>query len=283
MTSRYPYLASPVPRAFAHRGWHIDDLHGMENSLPAFRRAADEGYHHIETDVHATSDGTLVVHHDDTLDRTTDRTGSIGTLTWSDVRRAKIGGREPVSRLEDVLEEMPDAHFNVDIKTDAAVEPFLRTIRRCKAFDRVAAASFSARRLARIRRLGGPQLVQAMDPVSAGVVWASSKIPLVPIGFLAKGAMAQVPLRQGRLNVVSPAFVRRAHRMGAEVHVWTVDDAPTMRTLLDIGVDGIITDRPDILRMVLRERGAWPHDVTDGAASPATPHATSSDQADPNP
>ncbi|MPY96945.1 MAG: glycerophosphodiester phosphodiesterase [Actinophytocola sp.] len=282
MTSCYPYLASPVPRAFAHRGWHIDDLHGMENSLPAFHRAADEGYHHIETDVHATSDGVVVVHHDDTLDRTTDRTGSINTLTWSDARRAKIAGREPVSRLEDVLEELPNAHFNVDIKTDAAVEPFLRTIRRCNAVDRVAAASFSARRLARIRRLGGPQLVQAMDPVSAGVVWATSKIPLVPIGFLAKGAMAQVPLRQGRLSVVSPAFVRRAHRMGAEVHVWTVDDAPTMRSLLDIGVDGIITDRPDILRMVLRERGAWPHDVTDGAASPPTPHATSSDQADPS-
>lgn len=283
MTSPYPYLASPVPRAFAHRGWHIDDLHGMENSLPAFRRATDEGYHHIETDVHATSDGVLVVHHDDTLDRTTDWRGSINALTWSEVRRAKIAGREPVSRLEDVLEELPDAHFNVDIKTDAAVEPFLRTIRRANAFDRVAAASFSARRLAKIRRLGGPQLVQAMDPVSAGVVWATSKIPLVPLGFLAKGAMAQVPLRQGRLTVVSPAFVRRAHRMGAEVHVWTVDDAPTMRKLLDIGVDGIITDRPDILRIVLRERGAWPHDVTDGAASPATPHATSSDQAGPNP
>ncbi|WP_084037119.1 glycerophosphodiester phosphodiesterase [Haloechinothrix halophila] len=283
MTSRHPYLASPVPRAFAHRGWHIDDLHGMENSLPAFRRAADEGYRHIETDVHATSDGVLVVHHDPTLDRTTDRGGSISELTWSEARRAKIGGAEPVSRLEDVLEELPNAHFNVDVKTDAAVEPFLRTIRRCKAVDRVAAASFSARRLARIRRFGGPQLVQAMDPVSAGVVWATSKVPLVPLGFLARGTMAQVPLRQGRLTVVSPAFVRRAHRMGAEVHVWTVDDAPTMRKLLDIGVDGIITDRPDILRTVLRERGAWPHDATDEAASPPTPRATSSDQADPSP
>lgn len=281
MTSRYPYLASPVPRAFAHRGWHIDDLHGMENSLPAFRRAAAEGYHHIETDVHATSDGVLVVHHDETLDRTTDRGGAVGSLRWSEVRGAKIGGTEPVSRLEDVLEELPDAHFNVDIKSDAAVEPFLRTIRRCDAFDRVAAASFSARRLARVRKLGGPRLVLAMDPVSAGVVWATSRAP-IPLDFLARGVMAQVPLRHGRVSVVSPAFVRRAHRMGAEVHVWTVDDAATMRRLLDIGVDGIISDRPDVLRTVLLERGAWQQNSNGQGASPPTPHATSADQAGPN-
>lgn len=281
MTSRYPYLASPVPRAFAHRGWHIDDLHGMENSLPAFRRAAAEGYHHIETDVHATSDGVLVVHHDETLDRTTDRGGAVGSLRWSEVRGAKIGGTEPVSRLEDVLEELPDAHFNVDIKSDAAVEPFLRAVRRCDAFDRVAAASFSARRLARVRRLGGPRLVLAMDPVSAGVVWATSKAP-IPLNFLARGAMAQVPLRHGRVSVVSLAFVRRAHRMGAEVHVWTVDDAATMRRLLDIGVDGIISDRPDVLRTVLLERGAWQQNSNGQGASPPTPRATSSDQAGPS-
>ncbi|WP_019813218.1 glycerophosphodiester phosphodiesterase family protein, partial [Saccharomonospora saliphila] len=152
MTVVFPYLAAPPPRAFAHRGWHVDELAGMENSLPAFRRAVTEGYRYIETDVHATADGVVVVHHDPSLDRTTDGTGPIAGQTWRSVRRARIGGREPVSRLEDVLEELPEAFFNVDVKSDAAVEPFLRVVRRCGALDRVAAAAFSESRLVRLRR-----------------------------------------------------------------------------------------------------------------------------------
>lgn len=281
MSVHYPYLEPPVPRAFAHRGWHVGELADFENSLPAFRRAAQEGYRHIETDVQVTADGVVVVHHDNTLDRTTDRSGIISELKWSEVRRARIAGKEPVSRLEDVLEELPDALFNVDVKTDQAVEPFVRVINRTGAISRVAAASFSARRLARIRKLGGPQLVLAMGPVSAGVVWANCKVPFAPLGFLARGAMAQVPLRYGRLGVVDETFVRMAHRIGAEVHVWTVDEAAQMRALLDMGVDGIVTDRPDTLREVLRERGAW-HGLSPGP-SPAKPPATSSDRDAPSP
>ncbi|MQA64074.1 MAG: glycerophosphodiester phosphodiesterase [Actinophytocola sp.] len=257
MTSRYSYLATPLPRAFAHRGWHIDDLDGFENSLPAFRRAAHEGYLHLETDVQVTSDGVVVVHHDAGLDRTTDRHGMITSLPWSEVRRARIAGTEPISRLEDVLEELPEARFNIDVKCDAAVEPFIEVIQRTNAIDRIAAASFSARRLGRIRKLGGPKLVMAMGPLSAGVIWLNGRVPRIPLGRLAQGAMAQVPIRYGQLPVVNEAFVAAAHRMGVEVHVWTVDEADQMRSLLDMGVDGIVTDRPDVLRDVLRARDAW--------------------------
>lgn len=270
---RHLYLASPKPRAFAHRGWHIGELAGLENSLAAFRRAFREGYLHIETDVHATSDGVVVVSHDQTLDRTTDRGGEIRRLPWSEVKRARIGGREFVSRLEEVFEELPDARFNVDVKSDDAVEPVIRAIRRVGAFDRVALASFSARRLNRLRRLGGPRLAMAMGPVSAGVVWANSKLPFVSLRALTRGMMAQVPSRYWGLAVVGAAFVQAAHRIGAEVHVWTVDDAMQMRALLDMGVDGIVTDRPDTLRDVLRERGAWPG--LSAEPSPSTPPATS--------
>lgn len=258
MSTRHAYLSTPLPRAFAHRGWHIDDLDGLENSLPAFHRACDEGFHYVETDVQVTSDGVVVVHHDDTLDRTTDRTGTVGALPWSEVRWSRIGGTVPISRLEDVLEDLPHARFNIDVKTDAAVEPFVRALERTKAFSRVAAASFSAARLGRIRKLAGPRLAMAMGPLSAGVIWGNRRLPFVPLKFLARGAMAQVPLRYGRLSVVDAAFVRMAHRFGAEVHVWTIDEADEMRRLLDLGVDGIVTDRPDILRTVLRERDAWP-------------------------
>lgn len=254
----FPYLADPLPRAFAHRGWHLGDLEGLENSLPAFRQAVTEGYRYVETDVHATSDGVVVVHHDAALDRTTDGSGLIGQQTWAQLRTVKIDGREPLSRLEDVLEELPEARFNIDVKSNQAVEPFVRVVERTGAHDRVAAASFSDARLARIRKLAGPKLVTAMGPRSVAVMWANGFLPLISLRALARGAMAQVPVRQGRLKVVDRAFLRQATRVGIEVHTWTVDDPAEMRLLLDLGVHGIVTDRPDLLREVLIERGTWP-------------------------
>jgi glycerophosphoryl diester phosphodiesterase len=258
VATSHPYLAAPHPRAFAHRGWHLDDLDGMENSLAAFRRAVTEGYRYLETDVHATSDGVVVLHHDDRLDRTTDGAGVIAHQPWAQVRKAKVCGREPISRLEDVLEELPEAYFNIDVKAASAVVPFLRTIERVGAYDRVAAASFSDARLAKMRRLAGPKLVTSMGPRSVAAVFSCSRLPLLRLNFLVRGAMAQVPVRQGRLTIVDKEFLKAAERAGIEVHTWTIDDAAQMRELLDLGVHGIITDRPDILRAVLIERAAWP-------------------------
>ncbi|HVW43216.1 MAG TPA: glycerophosphodiester phosphodiesterase family protein [Amycolatopsis sp.] len=254
----HPYLDGSLPRAFAHRGWHLDDLDGMENSLSSFRRAVAEGYQYVETDVHATSDGVVVVHHDASLDRTTDAHGAIAAQPWSAVRRAKIRGREPVVRLEDALEELPEARFNIDIKTSRAVVPFLETIQRTGAFERVAAASFSDARLTRIRKLAGPKLLTSMGPRSVAVLWANGWAPWLRLGFVSRGAMAQVPVRQGALRVVDRSFLRSAARAGIEVHTWTINDQYQMRSLLDLGVHGIVTDRPDLLRDVLEERGAWP-------------------------
>jgi glycerophosphoryl diester phosphodiesterase len=258
MRASFPYLADPLPRAFAHRGWHLDELSGLENSLPAFKRACAEGYRYLETDVHATSDGVVVVHHDASLDRTTDGAGPIATQTWAQLKDVKVGGKAPLSRLEDVLEELPEARFNIDVKANQAVEPFVRVLERTGAHDRVAAASFSDARLARLRRLAGPKLATAMGPRSAFVLWTQGRLPLLPLGRLVLGAMAQVPVRQGALRVVDKAFVAMAGRAGIEVHTWTIDDPAEMRMLLDLGVHGIVTDRPDLLRDVLVERGTWP-------------------------
>jgi glycerophosphoryl diester phosphodiesterase len=257
MRSSFPYLADPLPRAFAHRGWHLGELAGLENSLPAFRRACAEGYRYLETDVHATADGVVVVHHDPDLDRTTDGSGPIAAQTWAQVKNVKVGGRAPLSRLEDVLEELPDARFNIDVKANWAVEPFVRVLERTGAHDRVAAASFSDARLARLRKLAGPGLATAVGPRSALVMWGCGRFPLLPLRRLVLGAMAQVPVRQGALRVVDEAFVSVAGRCGIEVHTWTIDDPDEMRTLLDLGVHGIVTDRPDLLREVLIERGVW--------------------------
>lgn len=251
----HPYLAGPRPRAFAHRGWHVDDLTGMENSLSSFRRAVQEGYRYIETDVHATADGEVVVHHDETLDRTTDGHGRVADLPWTEVRLARVGGREPIARLADVLEELPETFFNIDVKSDSAVEPIIALLRKAKALQRVCLASFSDNRLARLRRQGGPQLLTSMGPRSAGALWAAGRIPFA--GLAVRGQVAQVPVSQGRLKVVDEKFVKAAHRRALEVHVWTIDDEADMRALLDLGVDGLVTDRPDVLRQVLRSRNSW--------------------------
>lgn len=229
----------------------------MENSLSAFRRAASEGYRYVETDVHTTRDGVVVIHHDPLLDRTTDGVGPIERQTWRQVRRANVGGREPVSRLEDVLEELPDAALNIDVKSEAAVEPLVQTIQSTGALDRVAVASFSDARLSRVRRIAGPKLVTALGPRSAAVLRASVRMPLLRRGGLVSGAMAQLPERLGRYTVVDRGLIRAATLAGIEVHTWTVDDPAQMRRLLDLGVTGIVTDRPDLLREVLLERGVW--------------------------
>ncbi|WP_435869818.1 glycerophosphodiester phosphodiesterase family protein [Amycolatopsis methanolica] len=254
----HPYLSGTLPRAFAHRGWHLDELDGLENSLPAFQRAVAEGYAYVETDVHATADGVVVVHHDALLDRTTDAHGPIAKQTWSAVSRAKIGGRAPVSRLEDVLEELPQTRFNIDVKSDRAIVPFVKTVERMGAIDRVAAAAFSDNRLAAIRKLAGPKLITSMGPRSAAVLWASGWLPWARLGVLCRGEMAQVPSRQGAMTVFDRAFVRSAERAGVEVHAWTINERAHMERLLGLGVQGIVTDRPDVLREVLTERGAWP-------------------------
>lgn len=228
----------------------------MENSLSALRRATREGYRYLETDVRATRDGVAVVLHDPTLDRTTDATGDVAALAWDRVRRARIGGRDPVCRLEELLDELPAALLNVDVKADSAVGPVLDVLRRTGAWDRVCLASFSEARLERLRRGAGPRLLTSMGTASVVALRARSVLPWFPLPIRAR--IAQVPPRRGRVPVVDTALLRYARRNGIEVHVWTVDDPAEMVALLDAGVDGLVTDRPDVLRDVLRRRGCWP-------------------------
>jgi len=229
----------------------------MENSLSAFRRAMSEGYHYLETDVHATSDGVVVVHHDAVLDRTTDLSGPIARQPWRVVRTAKIGGREPVSRLEDVLEELPDALLNIDVKVFRAIEPLVRTLRRMNAFDRVCVASFSEARLELVRRSAGDGLLTSMGTKAIARLWAAGRLPAFVRGRRGHQRIAQVPVRQGRLTIVDKRLIAAARRRGIEVHVWTIDEPDQMNELIDLGVDGIMTDKPGVLRDVLRGRGLW--------------------------
>lgn len=229
----------------------------MENSLSAFRRAVSEGYCYVETDVHATSDGVAVIHHDCDLDRTTDGHGGIRERSWSAVRSALVAGREPVCCLDDVLEELPETLFNIDVKADSAVRPVLRVLERHDAWDRVCLASFDHRRLQALRRDGGPRLLTSMSKRSAAALWTGSRLTGWPLRPWVRGFAAQVPPMHGGVRVIDSRFVELAHRWVREVHAWTVDTAEEMERLLDLDLDGLLTDRPDVLRDVLERRGQW--------------------------
>ena len=150
------YLDGASPRAFAHRGWHVGELAGLENSMTAFRRAYDEGFRYLETDVHATSaTGSWSPSTTCRSARVTDRQGQIAQLAWAQVRQARIGGTEPIPLMSDLLEEFPDARFNIDAKADPAVGPLADLIRRTGTKDRVCLGSFSDRRIASLRAAVG--------------------------------------------------------------------------------------------------------------------------------
>ncbi|MCX4821677.1 glycerophosphodiester phosphodiesterase [Streptomyces sp. NBC_01142] len=249
---RHPYLDHPSVLAFAHRGGAAD---GIENTAAAFRRAAETGYRYFETDVHTTADGKLLAFHDATLDRVTDARGKIAALPWSEVRQARVAGREPLALFEELLEEFPEARWNVDIKAESALVPLVDLVRRAGAWDRVCVGSFSEGRVVRALRLAGPRLATSYGV--RGVVGLRLRAYGIPAALRRGAVAAQVPETQGGIRVVDRRFVRAAHERGLQVHVWTVNDPDRMTALLDLGVDGIMTDHLETLRTVLTDRGVW--------------------------
>ncbi|PJE95147.1 glycerophosphodiester phosphodiesterase [Streptomyces carminius] len=251
----HPFFDHPAPLAFAHRGGAAEGAAGPENTHAAFARAVELGYRYLETDVHRTADGHLVAFHDATLDRVTDGSGPIAALPWAQVRRARVGGSEPVPLFVDLLRAFPRARWNIDVKTDTALAPLLEVLDGADAWDRVCVGAFSEPRVARARALAGPRLATSLG--TRGVLGLRLRSYRLP-GAVRRGALcAQVPVRHGGIRVVDRAFVRHAHARGMQVHVWTVNDPDRMRALLELGVDGIMTDHIETLRTVLAERGAW--------------------------
>jgi glycerophosphoryl diester phosphodiesterase len=252
---RYAYLDAATPIPFAHRGGAAV---GDENSMAAFERAVKAGYLYLETDVHATSDGVPVAFHDDSLDRMFGRPGRIEDLAWSDVKTLRVGGEVAVPALVDLLDTWPDCRLNIDLKADSAVDPTIEAIWKTNARDRVLLASFSDKRIRWARRVCGPRQATSLGQREVAALRLGSLHGRGLAGFVPSVAAAQVPVRYAGLRVVDARFIRHAHRLGMQVHVWTIDDPAEMHELLDLGVDGIMTDRIDVLRAVLTERGRWP-------------------------
>ena len=241
----HPYLQHDGIIAFAHRGGALE---APENTMKAFAYAVDLGYRYVETDAYATRDGVLLAFHDDRLDRVTDARGLISEMDYADIRGARIGGSEPIPLLEELLVTWPTLRVNIDPKHDGAVGPLVDLLRRLNALDRVCIGSFSDARIARVRAAFGTDVCTSMGPKEVTRFWLAKR--RIPVGRFGANCV-QIPVRQGPVTLVDKAAVRTVRRLGLKLHVWTIDDEAEMRRLVALGVDGIMTDRPALLRSVL--------------------------------
>ena len=222
--------------------------------MAAFEAAVALGYRYVETDAHVTADGVVVAFHDDHLDRVTDRSGTIAELPWSEVSAARIDGIAPIPLLSDLLDAWPELRINIDPKHDEVVEPLADLLQRHDALDRVCIGSFSDRRLERLRAQFGPRICTSLGPRGVAALRAAS---LVSRRSHPPADCVQVPTSIRRVPLVDARFVSHCHEAGLAVHVWTIDERTEMERLLDLGVDGLMTDRPALLREVLEDRGEW--------------------------
>jgi glycerophosphoryl diester phosphodiesterase len=263
------------PVAIAHRG---SRLLWPENTMEAFSGAVSLGYNHVETDLHLTRDGTLVCLHDHTVDRTTDGSGLVSELDFEELTRLDAGYRHSstegpafrgkgirVPSLEEAVLTFPGVAFVVDLKTENLVGPLIELIDRLGLHDRLIVGSFSDRRLDEFRALAGDRVATSTGAaLSRSWVFASR----MGRGVRCDAVALQLPRRSRGLRVVDSRLVAAAHDRGLQVHVWTVNHPGEMTELLDLGVDGIITDRPDLLKEVMIERGTWDRPAARGDTEP---------------
>lgn len=249
-------------RAYAHRGGARDpEIRGLENTLAAFQHAVSMGYRYLETDVHLTRDGVLMAFHDDRLDRVTDSRGLIAQMSYAEVATARVGGEHPVPTMTELLEAFPEVTFNIDLKADGTPRALAELLEATGDERRAVVGSFSAPRLVEFRRLTGGRVATSAHPREVAAYLLSPNAVVARRVAPGPFSALQVPHRRrirGRtVTVVNRRFVQRAHANGKEVHVWTIDEPDEMRHLIELGVDGIMTDRTDVLKDVLEAKGLW--------------------------
>ena len=257
----------PMPRVVAHRG---DSAFYPENTLEAFRSAVELGIDVIETDVHLTKDGEIVIWHDPTLDRNTDGTGTIESHTLKELKQYDAGytftadgGRSypfrgkgvRLATLSEALEECPDERFNIDLKSQEPdiVERFLSVIRAHKAEKRICVASFHYENLKRLRATA-PDILTSITTKEVVPLVLKGKLGLLPRAFDRK-IIFQIPTDQHGITIVNERFVREMHKRDAVVMVWTINEEEEMKRLYSMGVDTIMTDNPRLLIKVAEEMG----------------------------
>ena len=242
--SSHPYLDISGVAISAHRGGSIE---APENTLESFQYALDLGCSYIETDVQLSADGIPYIFHDDDLKRLLDRDVMFNTLSSSEIKKLRLFESYSIPTLEMALTKFPNALFQIDLKTDEVAIPAMQVIEELNAFERVCIASFSSNRL-KVVREKFPKTCYSMGPkeilqlLLASFGLYKQKVP---------GDCLQVPIYHYGIKLVTKRFVKYVQSIGLKIHVWTINDADTMQKLINLGVDGIITDKPKILRDLL--------------------------------
>jgi glycerophosphoryl diester phosphodiesterase len=258
------FFSDPTPFGVAHRG---SRLLWPENTLTAFQGAVDLGYRYLETDVHRTRDGVLIAFHDDTLDRTTDGTGRVTERSWEELSaldaayhfaphegypRRGTGIRIP--SLDEVFEAFPTIRLILDLK-EPGFEAALADYLRVKGLeDQVIVGAFSDTRLARFRKASGGRVATSSGPAETVALWTAARFGR---NLRTRADALQIPEDFAFIALPDRKLVAAAEAGGRQVHVWTVNDPDHMARLLDTGVHALITDRPDLLKQLMEERGEW--------------------------
>lgn len=255
----YESFLSPMPRIVAHRG---DSANYPENTLPAFLSGVRMGIDVIETDVHITRDGEIVIWHDPTLERNTDGEGALEIHTLKELKKldagytfTKDGGNTYPFRgkgiqlctLSEALEACPDERFNIDLKSqeEDIVERYIDVIRKHNAENRVCTASFHLNNLRKLRRLA-PDLLTSVSTLEVAPLVLKTKMHMLPAAFDRK-IIFQVPVRQYGITIINKRFIDEMHKRDAVVMVWTINEEEEMERLYKLGVDTIMTDDPALL------------------------------------
>lgn len=255
----HPFLEVERPgvvRAIAHRGGGGP----VENTLAQFADAVALGFRHLETDLHVTRDGVLVVAHDPTLARVAGDPRAIADLTLEELRQVRVAGREPVATFEELVDAFPTARLTVDLKVDAAVAPAIRMLEgRPDLLDRLCVGSFSSSRVGALRGRFGERLLTAATPREIVRLLAAVRLRRRP-PRIAAGCVAipeRYPERGRGVAVADVRMLEAVRELGLAVHVWTVNDPVRMRALADAGVAGLVTDELTALRTTLEALGRW--------------------------
>lgn len=256
-----PYLSAEHPIRFAHRGSRVL---WPENTAEAFQGAVDLGYRYLETDVRVTRNGVVVVFHDETLERTTNGVGKVAEWMWEDLQRLDAawsfdpdhefpcrGTGVRVRSLDEVFATWPDAHFNIDLKGPGLEWLVADLIKRHHREESTLIGSFFGHRTAKFRRITKSAVATSAGPEATIGMWLASRLGR----HLSHASIAyQLPFDYRSLPI-DRRLVDAIHEAGAQLHTWTVNTAEDMHRMLNLGVDGIVSDRPDVLNDVMRARG----------------------------
>ena len=240
----HPYLNQSGVSISAHRGGSEE---APENTLESFSYAIGLGSSYIETDVQLSADGIPYIFHDDDLSRLLNMEVKFNSLHSDQIEKLKLFESYQIPKLETALTQFPNALFQIDLKTDEVALPAMKVIENLNAFDRICIASFSSNRLQKVRKKF-PDTCLSMGPKEI------LKLLLASFGLYNKtiyGDCLQVPIYHYGIKLVTRRFVKYVQSIGLKIHVWTINDENTMRKLIDLGVDGIITDKPKLLKELL--------------------------------